>query len=242
MDGIDLQIGEADERAARRMARLGTLAFTREITGATIGLLSEGIAGTLPGAEQERFDRRSGDPCLAMSRMSHELCRLVMLEERLDEDAETREKRLAEEQAARERKAKAEIEALKRDAEVSVLLEKKRVARAAVGRIYLDVNPKTTEMELNRLLDELLEDYELDLHDDLEQAYGDVTAAVIRLCEELEIKAVKNDGTADKTPEKARARLVALVENEIDMVIREGAANANGDAEPVRALAQGPPE
>jgi hypothetical protein len=228
-------------RAERRGMRLLSLAAARDLTIETMERLNDGAAGRLHIEEQARFDDRVRDPYLAMSRMSHELCRLVMLEERLDEDAETREKRLEAERAERERKERAEVEALKRDAEVAVLVEKKRVARAAVGRIYLDVNPKTTEMELNRLLDELLEDYELDLHDDLEQAYGDVTAAVIRLCEELEIKAVKNDGTADKTPEKARARLVALVENEIEMVIREGAANANGNAEPVRALAQGPP-
>ncbi len=239
-----MQIGEADERAARRMARLGTLAFTREITGATIGLLSEGIAGRLPGAEQERFDRRSGDPCLAMSRMSHELCRLVMLEERLDEDAETREKRLEAERAARERKAKAEIEALKRDAEVSVLLEKKRVARQAVGRIYLENFPKTTEMELNRLLDELIEAYEFDFHDDLDDAYGGKTATIVaRLCEEAEIEAEpdEDEDEDDDTPEAARARLIRLAEMYIDIVTKAYDADDEPDQKPVPALAQGPP-
>ena len=242
MDGTTFNMfdAEAEARTARRNARLGTLAFAREAAAVAVGWLGDGIAGRLPEAEQERFDRRAGDPYLAMSRMSRELCRLVMLEERLDEDAETREQRIAEEAAERERKAQAEVEALKWQAEKAVLLEKKRVAREAVGRIYLDANPKTTEMELNRLLDTLLEDYELDFYDDLDNAYGGETAVIVaRLCEEAEIEVPPPaNRKAPDTPEAKRARLIKLAERYIDMVC---AANANVAEEPVRAIAQGPP-
>jgi hypothetical protein len=229
-------------RAERRGMRLLSLAAARDLTVEMMERLNDGAAGRLHYEEQARFDDRVRDPYLSASRLSQELCRIVMLEERLDEDAETREKRLAEEQAERERKARAREAARREDAETAAIQDKKRTVRDAVGRIYLNVNPETTEMDLNRLLDGLLDEYELDLDDDMDRAYADTTAAVVRLCEELEIETeLSEDEADDETPEAARTRLVELARTYIDMVCEAGAANANLAEEPVRALAQGPP-
>jgi hypothetical protein len=233
---------EAQIRALRRQARLDTLAIAREAMGRSIEQLSDGAAVRLPVCEQEAFDRRPGDPYLAMSRLSRELCRIVLLEERLDEDAETREKRLAEERAERDRKVLAQESALTRNAKAAALDDKIRTVREAVGRIYLSAYPKTPQMEVHRLLDGLLNDYEYDFDEDLDEAYdGDAAVIVARICEEAEIEAPPEGGAKDDTPEAARARLIRLAQTYIEMMSGAGAANANRTAEPVAALAQGPP-
>jgi len=94
-------------REARRAQRLAVLDVLCDRNLRAVEDLTDYMAGELP-EDKARVFAGIQDPCLALSRLSRTIGQIVALQERLDEDGETRERRLKDEQDARDRKAAAE--------------------------------------------------------------------------------------------------------------------------------------
>jgi hypothetical protein len=137
------------------------LEMTRTAFAEMMARLAEGTGCRLPYQEQEAFERIA-DPYLAANRMSEAYSRIVMLEMRVHEDAETKAKRQAEERAKREKAAEAEE---RRKAEpvappASASDAKQDLVRRAVGYAHYQAFPRLDFEEREDLLGEILDKFE----------------------------------------------------------------------------------
>jgi len=87
-------------REERRLRRIAVLEQVCDINVRAAERLGKYIGGELSEIESQPFARLA-DPFTALTRLSQSIRRIVALQERLDEDDETREKRLKAERAAR---------------------------------------------------------------------------------------------------------------------------------------------
>jgi hypothetical protein len=148
------------EAAQKRKRLTMELEMVRTACAEMMARLAEGIGCRLPYGQQQQFERLN-DPYLAVNRMSEAYSRIVMLEMRVHEDAETKAKRLAEEQAKREAAAQTEE---RRKAEPApapaVINEKEDLVRRAVGYAHYQAFPRLGFEEREDLLGEILDEFE----------------------------------------------------------------------------------
>jgi hypothetical protein len=145
--------------AAQKRKRLSMeLEMVRTACAEMMARLAEGIGCRLPYDQQQQFERLN-DPYLAANRMSEAYSRIVMLEMRVHEDAETKARRLAEEQAKREKAAQAE-ERRKAEPAPPAIDEKEDLIRRAVGYAHYRAFPKLDFEEREDLLGEILDEFE----------------------------------------------------------------------------------
>ncbi len=144
------------EKKRKRLAM--ELEMVRTACAEMMARLAEGIGCRLPYDQQTVFDRLN-DPYLAANRMSEAYSRIVMLEMRVHEDAETKAKRQAEEQARREQAAQAE-ERRKAEPAPPAISEKEDLVRRAVGYAHYQAFPKLHFEEREDLLGEILDEFE----------------------------------------------------------------------------------
>jgi len=150
---------------AERRKRLAVeLEMTRTAFAEMMARLAEGTGCRLPYQEQEAFERIA-DPYLAANRMSEAYSRIVMLEMRVHEDAETKARRQAEEHAKREKAAEAEErrkaqEATPPPAAPAARNEKEDLVRRAVGFAHYQAFPRLDFREREDLLGEILDAFE----------------------------------------------------------------------------------
>jgi hypothetical protein len=202
----------AAEREARRMARLARLEGMREMGYEMACRLNDWVAGRLPEPECAAFADIK-DPVLAFSRMTSTVRRIIALEERLDEDAETREARIAAEAAERARKIAAE-KAAQEEAELEAQAgtasepwlsrtEKEVKVRLAVRDIHRAAEPDMDYRKREDLLDDLFLDY-----DETDYGYDrPLDDIVADLCEALGLETVEDlaEGVPVIEPELAAA-------------------------------------
>ena len=173
--------GEA-AREARRQQRIAVLEEICDVTVQAVRRLGKYIGGELSEVESEPFARLN-DPCTALTRLTQSVRRIVALQERLDEDDETREKRLKAERAERERAIQAREVERRRAAGRDAFEEEKEAIRRAVRKAHRDVYPDETLADREDLLDDLFRDYE-----DHFNYEGDPVQIVTELCAELDIE------------------------------------------------------
>ncbi len=219
----------ADARASeiRRGWRRLALESARGICLEALTRLNNGTACKLPYDEQEAFERVK-DPYLAMDRLTRSLCRVVAMEERLDESAEARAERLAKEQAEREKAAR-EAQAW---AEGEPERTKKTVIRRTVRNVHRDAEPDLDRWEREDILNEAFSDYE-----DFEDYGGDPVEIILRICTQLGLGPVAKDqpnGKPEK-PEQTKARAEAYVREYLADIVPDGAANGNTAAPQIPA-------
>jgi hypothetical protein len=148
------------EAAQKRKRLTMELEMVRTACAEMMARLAEGIGCRLPYDQQQQFERLN-DPYLAVNRMSEAYSRIVMLEMRVHEDAETKAKRLAEQEAKREQAAQAEE---RRKAEPAptppVIDEKEDLVRRAVGYAHYRAFPKIDFETREDLLGAILDEFE----------------------------------------------------------------------------------
>jgi hypothetical protein len=172
-------LSASEVREARRGRRLESLERVRLAAEEMALHLADGVAGRLPEDEQAAF-AKIRDPYLAFSRAERAVRRIAALEDRLDEDAETRAARIAAERAA-QAAADARAAALRADeAARAPERAKKRSIRRAMRRVLRDTDPETEYLDREVLLNDLFDDYES--YDDYA---GDTAEIVAKLCSEL---------------------------------------------------------
>jgi hypothetical protein len=174
-------VSEAELRAARRARRLESLERVRLAAEEMALHLADGVAGRLPEDAQEVF-AKIRDPHLAFSRAERAVRRLAALEDRLDEDAETRAARIAAERAA-QAAADARAAALRaEDAARAPERAKKHAIRRAMRRVLRDADPETEYLDREVLLNDLFDDYE-----SYDNYAGDTAEIVAKLCSALNL-------------------------------------------------------
>src|SRR5665213_3614556 len=89
-----------DPREARREARLLSLEKVRQAAEEMSLQLNNGFAGRLPEHEQWQYDRVKDVPT-AFTRVTKTFMQIIAMEERVEEDAETRRARIQAEAAER---------------------------------------------------------------------------------------------------------------------------------------------
>jgi hypothetical protein len=146
------------EAAQKRKRLARELEMVRTACAEMMARLAEGTGCRLPYDQQQQFERLN-DPYLAANRMSEAYSRIVMLEMRVHEDAETKAKRLAEEQAKREKAAQAE-ERRKAEPAPPAISEKEDLVRRAVGYAHYQAFPRLGFEEREDLLGEILDEFE----------------------------------------------------------------------------------
>lgn len=179
------------------MARLARLEGMREMGYEMACRLNDWVAGRLPDSECAAFADIK-DPVLAFSRMTSTVRRIIALEERLDEDAETREARIAAEAAERARKIAAEKaarEQAKLEAEAEMASdpwlsrsEKEVKVRLAVRDFHRAAEPDMDYRKREDLLDDLFLDYD-DTDYGYDRPFDDIVAD---LCEALGLEPVED--------------------------------------------------
>jgi hypothetical protein len=201
--------------------------------------LNDGTACRLPPDQQDVFDRIA-DPYLAANRVSHAYSRIVLLEQRVGESAETRAKREAEEAAERERQALAAAERERpRTPEEITEYRVRRSAKLA----YRDAFPSLHKYEREFLLKDIFDEF-----DDFGDYRGDPVDILAAICETLardpaaalaEIPYFQNSvGEPADEGERLTARCKAWAESCLDWI---DALDAPIEAEAPPELAQGPP-
>lgn len=214
------------------MARLVRLEGMREMGYEMARRLNDYVAGRLSPDECTAFADIK-DPTLAFSRMTSTVRRIIALEERLDEDAETRETRIAAEQAERARKIAAEEAARQqairnaeaarvREAAEAPLREKKQLVRHGLHEASFDMDDDLNHEDRESLLDDLFDQYEI--YDDYA---GDPDEILAQLIGELEkqlgdltpdsASGLKAVSTA-ASPEEFEAGMLALARAYLDRV------------------------
>jgi hypothetical protein len=168
-------------REARRAIRLGSLADMRQLILAGAADLGRYIAGEASESACAALDRIP-DPCLSMTRMARALRQVVALEEKLDEDDETRLQRQREEALAWQKEIAAEEADRVSAAEKEQVNEARRYVRRAVRDAQLDADPDMSRGDRERLLDDLFEGYE-----DYDDYSGDLNQIVVNLCRQIGI-------------------------------------------------------
>lgn len=209
-------------REARRMERLRQLEVLRERADIISAQLCAMIQGKLPPDESAAF-AHINDPTLAFTRVCTAIRRMVALEERIDEDAETRAERLAAEAVKRtQAEAAARIAAAAQDNRDKIRLNRSLARKALLGDIRArdaDMSRIRRELLLNDLTDDL---------DDLDYS-GDVDALIAGLRKELdavlEAPAVaandaERSGTLVKAQQAKLGDLNALIEQTRDQIQR----------------------
>jgi hypothetical protein len=166
-DGVPPIDEAALARQARREERLGDLRKVRRCAGRAIEHVTDYIG--------EHATYGQTDPSIKLRELTSSLARLekefrqiVALEERIDEDAETRAARIAEEKARREADARAE----QRRLEMKPQEDKEELIRRAVKLAHRDAYPGLTRIEREDLLGDLFEDYE---------EFGDLSGPPVRI-------------------------------------------------------------
>jgi hypothetical protein len=189
-DAISADPGQGGEatvaersREVRRLQRVLVLGRARDVCGELIDRINDGTAGRLPENQQYLFDKVA-DPYLALSRTVTALGRIVVLEARLDESAETRDARLAAEAAEREKTRLAEQARENRQRLEAALETKKAHIRRAVDMAHRDAEPDMRPIDRITKLDDLFEEF-----DDYADWDGDSVAIVADLCTQLGLHA-----------------------------------------------------
>lgn len=166
-------------REARRMERLRQLEVLRDRADIISAQLCNMIQGKLPPDEAAAFAHIS-DPTLAFTRVCTAIRRMVALEERIDEDAETRAERLAAEAAKRaQAEAAAEIATAAKDRQDTIRVHRHVARKTLLGDIRAR-DRDMTRFRQERLLDDLTNDL-----NDLDYA-GDIDALIAGLRKELD--------------------------------------------------------
>jgi hypothetical protein len=202
-------------REARRMERLRQLEVLRERADIISAQLCNMIQGKLPPDESAAF-AHINDPTLAFTRVCTAIRRMVALEERIDEDAETRAERLAAEAAKRaQAEAAAQIATATQNHHDKIRVNRSLARKALLG----DIRARDTDM--SRIRRELLLNDLTDDLDDLDYT-GDIDALIAGLRKELDTvleppAAAANDAARSGTPVKAQqpsrlGDLTALIE------------------------------
>ncbi len=204
------------------MERLRQLEVLRERADIISAQLCAMIQGKLPPDESAAF-AHINDPTLAFARVCTAIRRMVALEERIDEDAETRAERLAAEAAKR-----AEAEAAARIATAAEVNRDKIRLNRSLARKALLGDIRARDADMSRIRRELLLN---DLTDDLDDLdyMGDVDALIAGLRKELdavlEAPAVaandaERSGTLAKAQQAKLGDLNALIEQTRDQIQR----------------------
>jgi len=215
-------------REARRMARLEQLERLRERADRISAQLCNMIQGRLPPDACAAF-AHINDPTLAFTRVCTAIRRMVALEERIDEDAETRAERLAAEAAKR-----AQAEAAARIATATQNHHDKiRVHRFLADKaLRADIRARDTDMSRVRR-ELLLNDLTADLND--LDYMGDIDALIAGLRKELDAvleapAAAANDversgtgGTASQTKLGDLNTLIDQTRNELQRAMHREA-------------------
>ena len=228
MDGTFAATDDDAARSERNAERLRDLAAARRMTMEMMARLSVGIR--LPEADADEGQIK--DPYLTMSRLQLGLCRIVALEQRLDESAEMRARRLVQEEAERQaaaEKATEESECRKREADRRTARAetdaRKTLIRKAVREASFDLDAKMSIAEREDLIAGLFVDFEA------YQDYADDPAAiVVELCCDLAVEMGCKDpmepgGIAglsrDATDEQRLEAMRALAQDYLDRVKEE---------------------
>jgi hypothetical protein len=236
----DEAIFEERMRKIRREKRMYVLQTASQTASAMITWIGDGAHDRLDEWQQKKWDRTVSDPARAMDWATKAVVRCVMAEERLDEDAETRDARRAAEAAERANKAR---EAERQHAE-DPITQKKTLIRRAVSDAYRDAEPDLSWFDRELNLDDLFADLDGDYDED-------PVETVARLCARLGFMPEPErlpDGDME-TLEQARARTVTLARDYFEASAFDlTAANRNRlEGEPAEeapappARAQGPP-
>ncbi len=162
------------------MQRIAVLEQVCELNFQALQRLTDYIKGDLSEAQSEPFARLT-DPAAAVTKLSQSIRRIVALQDKLDQDDETRETRRKAEQAARRQQAATEAHE-----------DKKETIRKAVRNIHRDAEPDQAMADREQLLDDLFRDYED--HFDYE---GDPAEIVAQLCHELGLDWIPPDDEDD---------------------------------------------
>jgi hypothetical protein len=242
-DGVPPIDEAARARQARREERLGDLRKVRRCTGLAIEHIAHYIAGHASW-EQADPSVKLRDLTNALGRLDKEVRQIVALEERIDEDAETRAARIAEEKAKREAEARAE----QRRLEMKPQEDKEELIRRAVKLAHRDAYPGLTRIEREDLLGDLFEDYE---------EFGDLSGPPVRIVADF-CAVFAQDPEADLTnipdfaedygdetdpDEQQKIRWRSWAQNCLDHIARIEAAveNPGGPPPETAAQPQGPP-
>jgi hypothetical protein len=176
-------------RSDRNAERLRDLAAARRMTMEMMARLSDGAAIRLMGVQANAFDEVK-DPYLTMSRLQLGLCRIVALEQRLDESDEMRARRLAEEEAERQSAAKRAADAAARAEREATTAAAQRKAdseetliRKAVRKASFDMDAKMVIAERESLIDGLFISF-----DDYRDYADDPAAIVVEMCCDLAVE------------------------------------------------------
>jgi adenylate kinase family enzyme len=181
--GVPPDPGAVPDMETRRLDRLASVARVR-IAAEEIALrLNNGIMNRLSFYQDGELIQLVKDPCLAFARISRTHLQCVAMEERLDENAETREKRLAAELAAREQAILNEQSGREREAVEQREEDKKITVRRALRDIHREVDPNLPFHEVEHLLDDLFDTYEA--YDDYD---GDPAEILARICAQAGFK------------------------------------------------------
>ncbi len=195
---------EAAAREARRQRRLALVGRLLDAGEEAAMNLTEGMAGRLYGDRLEAY-LRIGDPALAWSRITRTVRQLAALEERFDEDADTRAARIAAERATAERAAKAERDAQ----ELSEVRDRtKTLVQDAIREIYRDAAPETPSPEREQLLRDLFADYAVT--DDYYDDPADIVVRILRTAYLTDDGSPTDDETMEVTREEAQAYIDAI--------------------------------
>lgn len=167
----------AARRAMRREKRIALLDVVLDANVAAVQQLVSHIKAELPPEQSAPFAGLA-DPCLALERLTRAIGRLVALQEKLDEDDETRAARLKTEREARK---KAEQEARDRDEarEAEDVIEvRKQAVRRALSVAYKAYDPDTDFDSREYEIDKMLEEYEV--YEDYEHPPEAIIAKICR--------------------------------------------------------------
>jgi hypothetical protein len=196
---------EAAAREARRQRRLALVGRLMEAGEEAAMNLTEGMAGRLFGDKLEAY-LRIGDPALAWSRVTRTIRQLAALEERFDEDAETRAARIAAERIAAQNAARAAEARREAQALSDACDQTKELVHDAIREMYRDAAPETPGYERERLIDDLFSDYAFKGNYD-----GDPTDIVVRI---MRTAYLTDDGspTDDEPMEVTREEAQAYID------------------------------
>jgi len=215
-------------RSERNAERLRDLAHARRMTMEMMVRLSDGAAVRLMGTQANAYDEVK-DPYLTMSRLQMNLCRIVALEQRLDESAEMRDRRLAQEAAERrEAAARAEKQAAYAKVKTDERLAKEkadageRLVRGAVREASFDLDRMMSIADREDLIEALFSGFEA-----YRDYLDDPAAIVVEMCCDLAIEMGCTDpmepgGLAgagrDATQEQRYAAMKALAQAYLDRI------------------------
>jgi hypothetical protein len=190
-------------REARRVKRLAALELVRDANVETVVQLRQYMTGELEDKAAEIF-ARVADPCLALARLTRLVQQIVTLEDKLDQDDETRALTLKKEAEARQAEAR-QAEAWRAGAPDRQAREeaeeeqaaKKHAIRRAVRNAHKENWPDTAVSTREAQLDAMFRDYEE--YDDYE---GDPEEIVTQLCAELGLSPI-----IESMPDATRAEI-----------------------------------